>query len=81
LEQPIEPSFKGQEIQERTVHEGSYLAQSSFFGTSPSSNLLKCTTFWKAAVFPFSGKEASNLVEPLKLSYSQLLGTTETVTY
>jgi len=35
---------------------------------------------WKSALFPFSGKEVTILVDPLYVSYSQSLGATETVT-
>jgi len=36
--------------------------------------------FQKLTLFAFMGKEAPNLVKPLRMSYCQSLGTTETVT-
>jgi len=35
--------------------------------------------FWKLAAFLFAGTAAPNMVYPLRLSYYQSLGTTETV--
>jgi len=76
LGQYIGPIFKGQEIQRQnraqlTLPNTVFL----FGGVFHHVILCRSTTFQKPALFPFSGKEASNL-----LGYPQSLDTIQIVT-